>query len=125
MKNRKAVWKRMIRDEHGFTLLEVMIAGVLLAMIVSFFFAGISYVNRVQLRILNMEGTGRLVEEAFADKSNCIPGSVSLQFEDGTVIERNGWLYDGTDSDGNSMEATYILTEEWGVVDQTEEDEMP
>ena len=125
MKGRKAGWKQILRDERGLTLLEVMTAGFLLTMVLSVFLAGISHANRVQLRILSLKQAGASVEEDFVDKNRFVSGSVSLQFEDGRVIEKDGWMYDSTDLDGNPADVTYILTEEGDSLSPKEEDAMP
>ena len=104
--------EQRLRNEDGFTLMEVMAAGFFITILLWFLSSGISYTGKVQLRIRSLEQAGAQVEKDFADKSHFISGSVSLQLGDGTVVVKDGWLYDGTDAEGKSVDVTYILTEE-------------
>ena len=125
MKHGNGGWEQILRNEEGFTLLEVMTAGFLVTVLLWFLFAGISYTSRVQLRIRSLEQAGTRVEEDFTDKSNFISGSVSLQLGDGIVMEKDGWLYDGKGAEEKSVDVAYILTEEWCTYCSEEEVEIP
>ena len=100
-------------NTDGFTLVEVLVAFLLLLMVSQMLLLGISFAAKVEKRTEQMESLRRGIGEHLAEQADCIPGTVRLNIG-GTYIdtEEQGWLYTGGEEGEQVIDIRILWVEE-------------
>lgn len=94
--DKKRLWKCAI-GRQGFTLVEVLVAFMILMMASQILLLGIVFVAKIEERAENIEIERRSIGEYLADKSECSSGTILLEMGDLCEdIVCDGWLYAGS-----------------------------
>ncbi len=90
MKNRK---HGSLRNQKGFTLVEVMVSFLILLLTSQLLMAGTAVARRIDRRANKISAVGELLEENLKDESKCLAGTLRLEIEGEADICADGWLY--------------------------------
>ena len=110
--------KRRRLGNHGFTLVEVMVAFMILMMVSGIFMSGVMTATRMKTRTLELERTVNGIGEHLLEKMDCEEGTVRLVFDDDFEISGEGFLYPG---DG-TMDVIWVEQEVVTNMEEFEED---
>lgn len=106
----------------GFTLVEVLVAFVILLMASHILLFGVSFAARVGERAENIEMARREIGEHLAEKSGCISGTARLEMGDLCEdIACDGWLYTGSDESDLPIDMNMIWVDETVFVELEDE----
>ena len=100
-------------DTGGFTLVEVLVALMILLMVSQMLLLGVSFAAKVEKRTKQTERICNEIGEHQADRSECIEGTVRLKI-DGICedMEDRGWLYTGNNDPKSPVKLQIIWVEE-------------
>lgn len=119
--------KKIKMDKHGFTLVEVMAAAVILLIAVEILMTGIHFAVRTRKRTEEIRMAGYAVEEKLTDGDECTYGTISLDFgEDLGEICMDGELYQKEVDENFSAAfiwADEIMIQELSVIDESDSPE--
>ncbi len=93
MKQKKHRGNRVIENEKGFTLAEVMVSFVILILVSQLFFSGIAVAGKMEKRANEYSIAGDLLVDAMKDESKCVSGTLRLKLDEETELCGDGWLY--------------------------------
>ena len=98
-------------DNKGFSLIEVLVAFMILVIASQILLLGISFARKVSARTDQIEMARREIGIGLYEESSVVYGTVRMELRDGDVLERPGLLYTGEDS-GTEIPMKIIWTEE-------------
>lgn len=90
---RRGMWKNSWKDEHGFTLVEVMVAFALLLLALQLLIYGSAVARKMEKRASEYAAAADLLHENLSDESECTAGTLRLKLDEGTELVGEGWLY--------------------------------
>ena len=105
-------------DTKGFSLVEVLVAFMILLMASQLLLLGIAFARKVNTRTNQLETMRREIGMNLYEKSSAVSGTVQMEIGDGAVVlECPGWLYTGESEDEKEM-MTVIWADEpdWNEV---------
>jgi len=99
-----------MKNKNGFTLVEVMVSGMILLMMVGIFSMGSGWNRNIKKKTMELEQILAEAGIAFAEKDSCISGIVSLNVDGVGEISKEGWLYCGKRkiSENKLVEIIYV-----------------
>ena len=100
-------------DTGGFTLVEVLVALMILLMVSQMLLLGVSFAAKVEKRTKQTAHICNEIGEHLADRSECFEGTVRLKI-DGICedMEDRGWLYTGNNDPKSPVKLQIIWVEE-------------
>ena len=98
-------------DNKGFSLIEVLVAFMILVMASQILPLGISFARKVSARTDQIEKARREIGMSLYEESSVVYGMVRMELRDGEVLEKLGMLYTGEDS-ATEIPIKIIWTEE-------------
>ena len=107
----KKRWFRKV-DNRGFSLIEVLVALMILLAASQMLVLGISFVTKMNDRIDRIEEAHRNMGIHLYEKSSCRFGTVRMEFGDEMeTLEKSGWLYTGEEL-GTEVPMNIVWVEE-------------
>lgn len=99
-------------NQKGFTLVEVMAAVVILMLASQMIIAGTAVAIRMGKHAEKTKMAVYEMKRNLLEKEDCVTGTVTMEFEDGTVITRDGWMYRYEDEQGENLSANVFIVED-------------
>ena len=86
-------------DKKGYSLIEILVACMILIMASQMLLLGISFTKKMNFRTEQMELERREVGMHLYEETSVISGTLRMKLENGEILERPGLLYAGDDAD--------------------------
>lgn len=98
-------------DKKGYSLIEVLVAFMILILASQILLLGISFTKKMDLRTNQIETMRREVGRSFYEESSVISGTLRMKLENGEILEKPGFLYAGDETE-RIVPVKYLWTEE-------------
>lgn len=86
-------------DKKGYSLIEVLVACMILIMASQMLLLGISFTKKMNLRTEQIELERREAGIHLYEESSVVSGTLRMKLENGEILERPGLLYAGDDAE--------------------------
>lgn len=90
---KRGMWKNSWKNEHGFTLVEVMVAFVILLLASQVLICGSAVARRMEKRASEISAAADMLHENLSDEAKCIAGTLKMNIDEETELVCEGWLY--------------------------------
>ncbi len=94
---------KCLRNEHGFTLMEVMVAFLILLLASQLLIFGSAVARKMEKRANEISAATDFVQEKLSDESECVAGTLRLKLDEETELTGSGWLYQYEENTENGI----------------------